>query len=200
MKAVFLDLGGVIFDVSPHPVLESLGFHSLEERESIIQRFATWPVHHDYERGKVDSDKFVQELKSFLGIGVSDQEVIDSWNQMILKAFDDVDKIFAACEEIPVYALSNTNAIHKVFLDKYYSDLMGKFEKVFMSQELGERKPHADIYQKALDLAGELIAGEVIFIDDNPDNIKAATDLGFQAFQSVNDIERTLQIIKNSLA
>ena len=53
------------------------------------------------------------------------------------------------------------------------------FEKIFLSYEMGIMKPHPDIYQRVLEEAG-IRAEETLFLDDNADNIRAASALGIQ--------------------
>ena len=82
-----------------------------------------------------------------------------------------------------LYLLSNTNFIHwqKVEeilrqvqqLERFY----GCFKKVFLSYEMGMRKPEKRIYHSCLKHIG--IAGEqLIFIDDNIHNVLAAKECG----------------------
>ena len=49
-----------------------------------------------------------------------------------------------------------------------------------LSYLLGVRKPRPDAFERTLDTLG-LAAREVLFIDDQPDNVAAARELGLHA-------------------
>jgi len=53
-------------------------------------------------------------------------------------------------------------------------------DKLYLSQELGMRKPEARIYQHVLDAEG-VAADQAVFFDDNPQNIEAARALGIES-------------------
>lgn len=67
------------------------------------------------------------------------------------------------------------------------------FDRVFVSFELGARKPAKEAYRKVL---GELNvdAKECVFVDDNEENVKAAEALGMRAvkFESAGQLKREL--------
>jgi putative hydrolase of the HAD superfamily len=59
-------------------------------------------------------------------------------------------------------------------------------DTLVLSCEVGAAKPEPKIYLRALDQLG-VAAGEVLFVDDNPDFCAAATALGISAVRIVRD-------------
>jgi glucose-1-phosphatase len=53
-------------------------------------------------------------------------------------------------------------------------------DRVFMSQDMGMRKPEARIYQSVLEHEG-YTADQAVFFDDNLANIEAARALGIES-------------------
>ena len=76
-----------------------------------------------------------------------------------------------------VVVLSNTNALHTTFWPDEYPQIYAAADHVYLSQEMGMRKPEARIYQRVLELEG-FSAADAVFFDDNADNIEGANQLG----------------------
>lgn len=76
--------------------------------------------------------------------------------------------------EVPVYLLSNTCTEEITpLLEKY--DLSRRFNRIFISSEIGLSKPNPAIFRHVLDTLG-LRPDEVLMADDSPRNIAAATE------------------------
>jgi putative hydrolase of the HAD superfamily len=68
------------------------------------------------------------------------------------------------------------------------------FEIAFSSCYIGLRKPHPEIYKRALDILGRP-AGRILFIDDRQSNVDFAADAGMKAirFTGEQDLRRQLK-------
>jgi putative hydrolase of the HAD superfamily len=76
-----------------------------------------------------------------------------------------------------VVVLSNTNRLHTTFWPDEYPEIRAAADKIYLSQEMGMRKPEARIYQAVLQEEG-FSASDAVFFDDNVDNIEGANQLG----------------------
>ncbi len=90
------------------------------------------------------------------------------------------------CELIPQlkprYRLllgSNTNPIHSRFFRKQFEDVLGHFDGLVLSHDIGVRKPSAAFFAHCQRLANGR-PEECLFIDDMPDNIAGARQHGWQ--------------------
>jgi epoxide hydrolase-like predicted phosphatase len=191
IKNIIFDWGGVITDL--HVELTINAFHELgfqhfsesifrDEKQSIFFRFET---------GKIDEPAFLHELKKYLNPHVSEAQILDAWNAllgdlpaerwMLLKKLKHAFRTFL---------LSNTNSLHISYYSRKLEKLYGiygynhLFEKVYLSHQLGMRKPDRDIYEFVLK-DSSLDPAETLFIDDNPDNIATARQLGIISYQLV---------------
>lgn len=72
------------------------------------------------------------------------------------------------------------------------------FEVVADSSALGVRKPNVLIYQHALNQLG-IEPHEALFLDDYPDNIEAAKNLGINSFVVEDPIENTIAWVEMQL-
>ena len=82
---------------------------------------------------------------------------------------------------VPVFALTNFGAES---FDEAGSklDFLGDFDRVYVSGKMGVIKPDPRIYEMVEEDCG--IAGDrLIFVDDKPENVKAAADRGWRTHQ-----------------
>ena len=197
IKAVFLDLGGVIVEVSWRPVLIEMGYIDSDTQDKIISLVGNWENHHRYERGEIS------EMEFFIGLGDLIQKpdakaLITAWNKMLIRPQPGVENIFSNFKDrIPLMALSNTNLTHVKYMQQNFS-FLNQFDHVFTSYELGHRKPELECYLKAAQIA-QLGPSEILFIDDNPGNVDAAIRAGYKAELSVNSTSDTIRIIERYL-
>ena len=67
-----------------------------------------------------------------------------------------------------------------------FSDFCSLFEKVYLSHELGLRKPHPEVFTHILDDQG-LKADETLFIDDSIQHVQGAVKTGLHAHHLKDD-------------
>ena len=84
---------------------------------------------------------------------------------------------------LTVAALSNTSAAHWVHVES--TGLTTQLDHLFLSHEIGHLKPDHKAFQAAVD-GLQLPAEEIIFFDDNIDNVHAANAFGLKAHQALN--------------
>jgi putative hydrolase of the HAD superfamily len=96
--------------------------------------------------------------------------------------------------------LSNTNEIHLNEIYNYMQHEFGEdvltpnFHHCYYSQEIGMRKPDAEIYEFVTHQQN-LIPTETLFLDDKEENLIASQKIGWQTFHvnfnklSINDLQ-----------
>jgi putative hydrolase of the HAD superfamily len=194
IKAVILDLGVVIINIDQEKTLrafERLGIDLEDINESM-------PIFKQYEKGEISDEDFIRTLKTALKGNATEDQIIKAWNAMIL----DIPKhrfrlIGELRKHYNVHLLSNTNSIHiqeiKDYISKYHpnEDWHSTFDKLFLSYEIGLRKPDAAIYNHVLNEIN-LKPEETIFVDDSRANIKGAEKLGINCIWTQNGIDKWL--------
>lgn len=113
------------------------------------------------------------------GLGVDPDEVLDLWRglEVDTDAFALLDAVRA--EGTPCYLVSNQQDLRVGIM----RDEIGYPDHVdgeFYSSELGVMKPARAFFELVL-AALDLPAADVLFIDDNPDNVAAAVSAGLRA-------------------
>ena len=181
IKNIILDFGGVIIDLDlnkTHQKFQDLGVKEISEqlKKNIF----------DFEAGLIPTEELKLSFREETNINISDPEFENAWCALLRELPQHrVDFLHNLGSEFPLYLLSNTNSIHIDYLRKRENSKFDKFEdsfaKVYYSYEMQSRKPDSIIFEKLIDDLG-INPTESIFVDDMPDNIETAKQLGFQTW------------------
>lgn len=187
IKNIVFDLGDVIINIDVPRAAQSFATLSGRETTEVIRLFEEGKVFRQFETGQLDAPGFRAYVRQLLdNSGWEDAEIDTAWNSLLLDLpADRVELLKQLGKNYRLFLLSNTSSIHIEAINKILhqasgvSNLDDLFEKIFLSYEMGIMKPHPDIYQRVLEEAG-IRAEETLFLDDNADNIRAASALGIQ--------------------
>jgi glucose-1-phosphatase len=197
IKNIIFDLGGVIIDIRYNDTIEQfkrLGFNNFETIYNLIKQNQ---IFDNLETGKIQPQAFRTELKKYQD-HLTDTQIDLAWNAMIGEMpVNYIPLLKKIRQKYRTFLLSNTNAIHIDYFNRYlkkkfgYNPLPEMFEQTYYSHEMGCRKPDASAFEYVLKDAG-LLASETLFIDDLEANIKAAQTLGIHTVHLVNQSIQTV--------
>ncbi len=186
IRHIILDFGGVILNLDynrTEQAFEALGIRDFADRYSQLKQNE---VFDKLETGRISKEEFVHHLKELVGNNVSDQQVIDAWNAMLLDLPLRRLQILQQLQlHYDTFLLSNTNEIHEEAFNKTLKSLTGFdsmgifFDKVYYSHRVGLRKPDPEIFNLILEQNG-LDPEKTLFVDDSPQHIESAGKLGIQ--------------------
>lgn len=185
IKNIVFDLGDVILNIDVPLASSSFGKLSGKEQHEILTLFKEKELFRLFETGLVDEDGFRNMVRELLEFPDWSEEIIDTaWNSLLLDIPPArIGLIKALSKNYRLFLLSNTSSIHIKQVNKILHAASGVeklddlFEKVYLSYEMGLMKPNPEIYLQVL-RESDLVAEETLFLDDNPDNIAAASKLG----------------------
>jgi glucose-1-phosphatase len=186
VNAVIFDLGGVIVDLAVDKTVKAFAALSGVAPAQVLEAYIKHPGFFAYEKGLITDAEFRQILRELFSIQVSDAQLDEAWNAMLVNLpKEKLQWLTNLKSKVKVYALSNTNAIHIKYVNEVMlqgEPLDSYFHRCYYSHHVNMRKPDLEIYEHVLNHNG-LVSHETLFLDDNPDNIKAAKRLGIQAVQ-----------------
>ncbi|MDQ6481953.1 HAD family phosphatase [Dyadobacter sp. LHD-138] len=185
IKNIVFDLGDVILNIDVPLASSNFGQLSGKEQHEILTLFKEKELFRLFETGLVDEDGFRNMIRELLEFPDWSEEIIDTaWNSLLLDIPPArIELIKALSKNYRLFLLSNTSSIHIKQVNKILHAASGVeklddlFEKVYLSYEMGLMKPNPEIYLQVLRESG-LVAEETLFLDDNADNITAASKLG----------------------
>jgi len=185
-RAIIFDLGAVLLNINYHKTIEEFEKLGIKNSTSFYSKKEQTDLFNLLETGKISEEDFITEVKKKCKYG-SDNKIISAWNAMLLdlpkhrvSLLKDLNKKY------DIYLLSNTNSIHITELKNImgyekYEVFYNLFKKVYYSHEIGFRKPNKESFQLILG-ENNLDPDDVLFIDDSPQHIEGAKNLGIRAY------------------
>ncbi|KAG6336967.1 hypothetical protein ID866_2113 [Astraeus odoratus] len=172
------DLGNVIVDIDFNRVLGAWSDFSRVPLATLKQDFAMGETFHQHERGEISDEEFAERFCQEMGLSLSYEQFSHGWQAVFVAIRPEVIDIMHKLREQGhrVVVLSNTNRLHTTFWPEEYPEVKAAADKIYLSQEMGMRKPEARIYQAVLQAEG-FTAADAVFFDDNADNIEGANQL-----------------------
>ena len=194
---IIFDFGGVIINIDPNRIGTILTQKGVDNLLELHEHLFSKDIYKRLETGHVSPQQFRDEIKSILSINVSNEDIDEAWNAIILDIPPERVRLLESIRNnYNTYLLSNTNSIHFDFYNQYfartfgYTGLSDLFEKAYFSHEMGLRKPNPEIFRVVLADAG-LTPEKTLFIDDNAENVKVANDVGIQGHHLNDGTELT---------
>jgi putative hydrolase of the HAD superfamily len=187
-KNIIFDLGGVILNIDYDLTAKAFEQLGLPNFQQLFSKASQETLFDLYEKGHISSEDFRETLKNAMKTPVSNEILDAAWNAMLLDLPTGRLELLKKMKSTHrTFLLSNTNEIHIHWfcnsLRQHFGipDLSGHFEKVYLSYEIGLRKPDASIFQHVLQ-KNQLDPAETLFIDDSPQHVEGAKKLGIQTY------------------
>jgi putative hydrolase of the HAD superfamily len=176
------DLGNVIVDIDFNRVLGVWSDYSRVPLATLQQNFTMDEPFHQHERGEISDEAFAQQLCAQMSLPLSFEQFSAGWQAVFVgirhEVIDIMQKLRTAGHRVVV--LSNTNRLHTTLWPEQYPEVRAAADAIYLSQEMGLRKPDAAIYQRVLE-AENVSAAEAVFFDDNAANVEGARQVGIEA-------------------
>jgi epoxide hydrolase-like predicted phosphatase len=173
------DLGNVIVDIDFKRVMGVWSDYSRIPLANLQKSFVMGEAFQQHERGQISDEDFAAAVCKEMDMPLSFEQFAAGWQAVFVALRPEVIALMKQLREQGhrVVVLSNTNRLHTTFWPGEYPQIAEAADKIYLSQEMGMRKPDVEIYQKLLETEG-FSAEQAIFFDDNADNIKGAQRLG----------------------
>ena len=187
IKNVVFDLGGVLINLDFDNCLNAFRKAGFQDIEKQACQFRGKVFFSQFELGEISPDEFRKAIRKEVSEALSDHEIDDMWNLMLLDIpREKLDLLLKLREHYMVYLLSNTNRIHWDYACEQMFCYRGFrvndfFEDIFLSFEMHKAKPEKDIYEQMMKEAN-ILPEETFFIDDSAINCQAAISLGIQSY------------------
>ncbi len=194
-KTIILDLGGVIININPSIAFENFAKLAQVPLEEVLLFLKTQDIFHRHEIGELSDEAFYLLINHKLA-PVDYIDFVAAWNSLLLDIpVERIELIRKLGESYQLILLSNTNALHIEAISHYLTttydtNLDILFDKVYLSHQIGLRKPDKNIYEYVVQNA-KIDAATSIFIDDVLINATSAEQVGITGIH--------LDLTKNTL-
>ena len=196
MKTLFCDLGGCFLTngwdhVARRRACETFG----------IEFAAVEPLHQrevdGFEKGETPLDEYLS--RTYLAVPARAPVALSAFVAFMKSCSGKLGSSLDVLEDFRrkfrgrCFAFNNeSRELNEYRIETF--GLGGRFDAFLSSCYLGLRKPGAAIYLRALEIAA-VLPGDVLFIDDRPENIAAGAATGMQTypFESSEGLARRLE-------
>lgn len=195
MKALLLDLGGVVIDVDPRRCFAYWAQAASVDVAGIARRWRADDAYEAFEIGVIGFDEYLASLSARLGISLGKDDWRAGWNALLGDSIADVVAALPAlAARVPLYCFSNTNVVHQAAWERRHADALAPFRRIYVSWQLGMRKPSIAAYHRVADEIG-LAPEDIVFLDDNAANVRGAIAAGLVA-RHVPDAAATMAALR----
>lgn len=187
IRNIIFDLGGVILNIDYKLTIDKFKDFGASNIETIFSQAQQNFIFDKIDKGLISPEEFRQEIKSFYPGMFTDQTIDQAWNAMLINfPVHRIELLKELKKNYNTYLLSNTNAIHY----PVYTDMLKKntgvehlnqiFTKLYLSHEIGMRKPDEEIFLYVLK-DNNILANETLFIDDSEQHLITSKKLGINS-------------------
>lgn len=189
IKNIIFDYGNVIFNIDFTRVQQAWKQLGISNAGEFYGHRQQDPVFNLLECGDISNAQFRERIRQLANKPhLTDEQIDDAWNAIFIGIPPgNHDLLLKAKAKYRTFLLSNINAIHHDYVHNYLKHEFGLdnnnglFEKVYYSHLVGKRKPGAAIFEQVL-TENNLNPAETLFIDDSPQHLETAKQLGMQTF------------------
>ncbi|NML65456.1 HAD family phosphatase [Hymenobacter sp. RP-2-7] len=185
---LLFDFGGVLIDLDIARTPAAFARLSRRGQAAEYSQTAQAELFDLFETGQTTPGEFRAALRAAYDLDASDAEIDAAWNALLL---DVPAERLALLGELrrrghATALLSNTNELHIAEINRRLAQQYGFkngiadcLDRVFYSQQVGLRKPGAEIFQHALREMNWQPA-DTLFIEDSPQHVATARRLGLR--------------------
>jgi FMN phosphatase YigB (HAD superfamily) len=181
IKAVLFDLGNVVLELDVRQVFAHWAERSGEPIDALTSRWVLDEAYKRHEVGELDFHEYAVHLGDLLGIELSTLDWRSGWNALFRGPYPEVAaRLPALSDHLPCFCFTNTNPTHQAQWQSDFPDAIAHFEKIYVSSEIGRRKPDQESYRWVASDMG-FAPHEIHFIDDSRENVEGAISAGLRA-------------------
>lgn len=181
VRVVVTDIGGVLCRFDPAPRLAALSERTGLPGDELHERIFASGFEADCEAGRYTAAEACAWLAENVGLSGDPAEISALWTM----AFRVDPEVVSALTStgLPLAVFSNNGPLFADFFDETFTETARLFPRRFFACRLHMRKPDPasfEAVEAALREEEEAVADEIFFVDDNPENTKAARYLGWR--------------------
>ena len=187
-------MGGVVFEIDFERALQTWSAWTSLPIEEIRLRFEMDEAYEQHERGEIVVSEYFSHLRNVLELEANDAEIALGLNAIYLEeTAETIDYILVVKEKLPCYAFTNSKPTHQDFWMAAYPRAVDSFHQIFVSSELGLRKPDLEVFEAISDTTG-ISLDMMLFFDDTEENVNGARAAGMQAvhIKAHSDVKKAL--------
>jgi HAD superfamily hydrolase (TIGR01509 family) len=194
------DLGNTVIKIAYERVLRRICALAPDtDRDELVAIMERAGGYRDLERGQATFSEFYEFLRESAGYLGTIASLRDTWVDFFDGPVEGIEEVLARVRRnYRVAYASNSNEIHADFIPRQYAPLFRKDERFVFSHLHKCAKPDRVFFERTLNVLGAL-PSHVIFVDDLLENVRAALDVGLNAYQFRDSITLVEELERDGL-
>lgn len=193
------DIGNTLISLDYETALEDICRYAEINRDKLVQIMEWSGGYHDLERGAVNFEQFHDFMHSRAAYRGGIERLKDAWCRILAAPVEGIEDLLERVrEQYRVAFLSNCNEVHAELIRRRYGVLFREDDVVLFSHHHGMMKPDIAMYRLACTTLG-VEPGEVVFIDDLDQNVRAAKQFGMNAYQFTDTVTLIRELERDGL-
>ena len=200
IKQIMFDLGVVLlhldYEEARAACLKRCDPRRLDASGDFLRLLGRTPIVDAYERGAMTAQQFFEQFANRTGFQGTLDEFAEIWRSIFRENTPMIELGHRLAARYPIYFMTNASDLHVPWVFDAFPRL--RFSRDYAAScYVGAAKPERAFYERALQQFG-VKAAQSLFIDDRPENIEAARQLGFHCVlyeQPEQAIRETLKIL-----
>jgi glucose-1-phosphatase len=194
IKTVIFDIGNVLLLFSHEKML--LQFSELLDVPfaALKQKIVIEKLLYEYELGNITTEEWIQAITSLSKRPPSKELFLNAMGAIFHENFPLTSLIpLLKKQGIRLILLSNISEAHFDYIRRAF-EFPHAFDDAVLSYKVRSSKPQKEIYHAALK-AADAEAYECFYVDDIPEHVRAAKELGLDAviYESVEQFKKALE-------
>lgn len=178
IRALLLDLGNVVLEIDFRRVFDYWATHANVAVDRLYDRWSLDDPYQRHEVGEIDFATYLHYLERKLEIELRLEHWLKGWNALFVATYPEVHtRLPRVADSLPVFAFTNTNPTHQQYWSRQFPEALYRFQKIYVSCEIGLRKPDVEAYEHVARDMG-FRPDEILFVDDSRDNVDGARAAG----------------------
>ncbi len=196
-RAVLLDLGNVVLGVDFRRVMRAWAEASGVPEAHFLERWRIDAAYRAHEVGHIGFDEYAAALAERFEVDLPVDLWEAGWNAIFTGPYASVVELLPrVAARFDLCAFSNTNEAHAACWRPRYGHLLGSFRAMYLSSEIGQRKPDVQAFRAVCERMA-VAADQVVFVDDSLENVRGAASAGLDArhVQSESEVAALLEAL-----
>jgi putative hydrolase of the HAD superfamily len=200
IRTIIFDLGGVIITLDQPEAIRRFQQLGIADADQRLNAYTQGGIFGQLEEGRITDEQFRQEAGLLAGRDLTWDECRHAWlgyaKELPQRNIDVLLKLRQ--EGYRLVLLSNTNPFMMSWVRSTDFDGQGHsidyyMDACYLSYEMGVMKPSTEFFHRVL-TAEHVSPAEVLFLDDGPRNVAAASQMGISTYCPANGQDWTKEI------
>ena len=194
IRVVAFDIGKVLLDFDYGIFVNRMAPKTNMDEPALNAYLNQSPLLAKYESGQISSSEFTKIVQQETGFEGVESEFSEFFEEIFTPISDVIEMHRVIAEGgMSTYTFSNTNEMAVRHMSRAY-DFWPRFDGHVLSYEVEALKPETKMYEFLERIAG-CHGGEIVYVDDRPENIEAGRARGWKVIQQHTPEETRLALV-----